>query len=226
MLPRRLMVLAFMLIAMPALAQLRWREGEQYQLLPTVQRAGAPADKIEVAEVFSYGCPYCYQAKDVMAKLATELPPDAAMFYVHASFQNESEAWPMFQRAYYTAQKLGIALGTHDAMFKAIWETGEMPLVDKATGKLLQRRPTIEDAAKFHARLGKVKAADFLSVAKSPEIDVQMQRADALIKLWRIPGTPALVVNGRYLIDNRLAHAEQAQIAKFLIGLERTRLEK
>ncbi len=29
-----------------------------------------------------------------------------------------------------------------------------------------------------------------------------MKRADALIKPWRVPGTPALVVNGRYLVNN------------------------
>ncbi len=137
--------------------------------------------------MFSYGCTYCFQAKEDIAKLAAGLPADAAMTYVHASFL-PSEAWPMFQRAYYAALKLGIAEATHDAMFKAVWETGEIPLVDRATGRLRKPSPTIEDAAKFYARVTAVKAAKFLEVANSEEINKAMQDADALVKQWAHPG--------------------------------------
>ncbi len=227
MLHRRLMVLALLLIGTPALAQLRWREGVHYTVIPAaaVARVGAPADKIEVTEVFSYGCTYCYKAKDDITRLAAGLPADAAMTYLHASFL-PTEAWPMFQRAYYTARKLGIAEATHEGMFRAVWETGEVPLVDIATGRLRRPSPTIEDAAKFYARTTAVTAARFLEVAKSPEIDQAMQDADILVKQWRIPGTPSLVVNGRYLVANNVPHDVQAQIANFLISLERTRLKK
>jgi protein dithiol oxidoreductase (disulfide-forming) len=228
MLHRRLMVLALLLIGAPAMAQLRWREGIHYTVIPeaAAQRAGTgPADKIEVAEVFSYGCTFCYQAMDSIATIVGNLPPDAAMTYVHASFL-PSEGWPMFQRAYYTARKLGIADKTHDAMFRAVWETGELPLVDKATGKLRRPLPTLDDAAKFYARAAGVKAADFLKVANSAEIDAQVLRADALVKQWRIPGTPSLVVNGRYLVDNKQPFRDQAQIVNFLVSLERARPKK
>ena len=57
------------------------------------------------------------------------------MTYVHASF-NPAEAWPMFQRAFYTAQSLGIAAATHEQMFVAVWETGEFPLLDPNTGSI------------------------------------------------------------------------------------------
>jgi thiol:disulfide interchange protein DsbA len=225
MLRRRLMFLVLLVVCAPAFAQLRWRQGVEYQLLPTQMRAGTPADKIEVAEVFSYGCPYCYKAKDEIAKLAAALPADVAMTYVHASFI-PGEGWPMLQRAFYTAQHFGIGEAMHEAMFRAIWETGEMPLVDRATGQMRRPLPTIEDAAKFYARLSSVKVADFLKVAASPEIDAAVAHADELVKQWRVPGTPQLVVNGRYLVSNELPFAEQAQITQYLIGLERTRLNK
>ncbi|HTQ36498.1 MAG TPA: thiol:disulfide interchange protein DsbA/DsbL [Steroidobacteraceae bacterium] len=222
---RRLLFLALLLACMPALAQLRWQQGVDYQLLPGGQRAGSPADKIEVAEVFSYGCPYCYKAKDPIAKLAATLPADAVMTYVHASFQ-PAEDWPMLQRAYYTAKKLGIAAASHEAMFDAIWKTGEIPLVDTATGQLRRPLPTIEAAAKFYARVGKVTVTDFVNASNSPQVDAAIQRAEELIKLWHIPGTPSLVVNGRYLVSNDLPFAEQAQIVQYLIGLERARLKQ
>jgi thiol:disulfide interchange protein DsbA len=223
---RQLLTVTLLLISASAAdAQMLWREGVHYNVLPTPTRAGAPADKIEVAEVFSYGCPYCDQAKENVAKLAKSLPADAAMTYVHASFA-PSEAWPMFQRAYYTAQKLGIAEAVHEAVFDAVWRTGEIPLLDKATGKIRRPLPTIEDAAKFYARLGLVKQPEFLKVASSPEIDAAMKRADELVKLWKVPGTPCLVVNGRYIVNNEQSFADQAKVVQFLITLERTRTGK
>jgi len=225
MLQRRLVVLSLLMIGTPALAQLRWSEGVHYQVLPTAQRAGAPEDKIEVAEVFSYGCPYCYKASGDMAKLAAALPADAAMAYVHASFRPD-EGWLMFQRAYYAALKLGIAEATHEAMFTAVWESGEVPLVDLATGKLRRPLPTIDNAAQFYGKHSAVAPADFLKVANSPEIDAQMRRADELVKLWRVSGTPCLVVNGRYLVSNDMSFADQTSVVKFLVSLERNRLKK
>jgi thiol:disulfide interchange protein DsbA len=222
---RRLTVLALLVIATPAFAQLRWHEGVEYTSIASPQLAGAPGGKIEVAEVFSYGCPYCNRARGDMAKLAASLPPDAAMTYVHASFRPD-EGWLVFQRAYYAARQLGIADATHEAMFQAIWETGEMPLMDLASGKLRNPLPTLDSAAKFYAAHSKVKAVDFLKAANSAETSAAMARADALIKQWRVSGTPSLVVNGRYLVNNDVSFTEQAQIVKYLIGLERNRLNK
>ena len=190
-----------LLLPLAAQAQLRWQEGQHYKLLPQPAPTSVPAGKIEVTEVFSYGCIYCYRAKDAIGQLAAELPADAVMTYVHASF-NPSEAWPMFQRAFYTAQALGVAATTHEQMFVAIWETGEFPLLDPKTGGLRGRCPRIEDAAAFYQKYAAVNAARFVELAKSPQIDDAVKRADRLVEAYRISGTPSLVVNGRYLVMN------------------------
>jgi protein dithiol oxidoreductase (disulfide-forming) len=224
MISRALLVALFLLPTI-ATAQLRWEEGRHYQLLahPTT-----PASrKIEVTEVFSYACIHCYHAKDQMAKLRASLPPDVLMNYVHASFQPQ-QAWPMFQRAWYTAQALGIAESVNDQMFKAIWETGEMPLLDKTSGAVKNPLPTIEDAARVYAHFSKVKEAAFLKLAKSPKIDAEMKRADSLVQTWQIPGTPTVIVNGRYMIENSALAGwdDLRQLTSFLIGLERQRLKR
>jgi len=53
-----------------------------------------------------------------------------------------------------------------------------------------------------------------------------MARADRLVKQWKVPGTPSLVVNGRYLVNNDAPYADQAQVVQFLITQERARLRK
>ena len=210
----------------PAHAQLRWVEGKHYIALPTTVGYETPPGKLEVLEVFSYGCIACNSALPAMNNLKASLPSDTVMNFLHASFIPQ-EAWPMFQQAWLTAKALGIAESTHDMMFAAIWETGEIPLLDRASGRVRQPLPTIEDAARFYARHSKVKEAQFLETAKSFAISTQMKRSDELIKGWRIPSTPSLVVNGRYLINNQEVGSWDGitQIVLFLVSQERQRLK-
>jgi len=210
----------------PALAQLRWVEGKHYIALPTTVGYETPAGKLEVLEVFSYGCIACNSALPAMNNLKASLPSDTVMNYLHASFIPQ-EAWPMFQQAWLTAKALGIADSTHDMMFKAIWETSEIPLLDRNTKRLRQPLPTIEDAARFYSRHAKVTEAKFLETARSFAIATQMKRSDELVKGWRIPSTPSLVVNGRYLINNQEVGSWDGitQIVLFLVSQERQRLK-
>ena len=38
-----------------------WKEGTNYFPVTPAQHTNVPAGKIEVAEIFSYACPYCAQ---------------------------------------------------------------------------------------------------------------------------------------------------------------------
>ena len=136
-----------------------WVAGTHYSVLPQAQRTSVPAGKIEVLEVFSYGCPHCRQFQTTIKKLKEVLPANAQITYLPASW-NKAEAWPVFQRAYLTAQALGVADKAHEAMYEAIWKTGELGVTDNTTGRLKSQSelPTIEDAARFYQRVTGVNA--------------------------------------------------------------------
>lgn len=197
-----------------------WVAGTHYSVIAT-QRTNVPAGKVEVMEVFSYGCPACNQYRPVMKKLKAALPPNAQLVYLPASW-NTSEAWPMFQRAYLTAQVLGVAEKAHDAMYEAIWTTGELGVSDPKTGRLKSNLPTIDDAAKFYQRVTGVKPADFVNASKSFGVDLKMRQADGQIVAMQVSGTPTLVINGKYRINNeRLQTTEQTiELVKFLVAKE------
>lgn len=218
-------LLLSLLLPLAAQAQLRWQDGQHYKTLPQPAAPSVAAGKIEVTEVFSYGCIHCFRAKDPIRQLAESLPADAVMSFVHASF-NPAEGWPMFQRAFYTAQALGVAAATHEQMFVSIWETGEFPLRDPQTGSIRRPPPTIEDAAKFYQKYAGVNPATFLAMAQSKQIDDAVKRADMLVGAYRVSGTPSLVVNGRYLIlnENLGSWNEARQLVNFLVAQERRRL--
>jgi protein dithiol oxidoreductase (disulfide-forming) len=180
-------------------APTRWVEGTNYVVLESAQPTTVPAGKVEVMEVFSYACPFCNKFQPVIHQLERTLPKNAQMVYLPASF-NPSEDWPMFQRAYLTAQALGIADRTHQAMFDAVWKTGELAIVDPETNRLKQPLPSIEDAARTYSRLTGVNPQSFLATARSFGIDTKMREADAQIMAMQISGTPSIVVNGKYRV--------------------------
>ena len=99
--PTSLLAMAWLVMGSPATAA-NWVAGKHYSVLPQAQRTSVPAGKIEVMEVFSYGCPACNQFQPVVKKLKASLPANAQLVYLPASW-NKAENWPLFQRAYLTA---------------------------------------------------------------------------------------------------------------------------
>jgi thiol:disulfide interchange protein DsbA len=217
---RKLIALAALLLAGQAQAA-NWQPGKHYTVLPQAQRTNVPAGKVEVLEVFSYGCPACDQFVPAMKRIKAALPPNAQLAYLHASW-NKAEAWPMFQRAFVTAQSLGISEKAHEEMFKAIWHTGELGLVEPGSRRLKKTLPTINDAAKFYERVTGVKAADFVNASKSFGVDMKVRQADAQILAMKVTGTPTLVVNGKYVLNSEhLTSLEEIiELVNFLVTRE------
>jgi thiol:disulfide interchange protein DsbA len=102
----------FVLLALFATASAQaqaWAAGVHYSVIPT-QRTNVPAGKVEVMEVFSYGCPACNST--VPSEKAQGTAANAQITYLPASWNPEN--WPMFQRAYLTAQSMGISEKAHE----------------------------------------------------------------------------------------------------------------
>lgn len=175
-------------------------------------------DKIEVVEVFSYACPACNAFQPTMDKLKAALPANAELIYLPASFRPD-EDWPVFQRAYYTAQALGIADKTHQATFDAIWkDDGTLRISDPKTNRPIKPMPGIEDVAKLYAKFG-VKAEDVVATANSFAINTKMKQADAQLKAYGVDSTPSLIINGKYRLTAQSAGGVDKVIplVKFLI---------
>lgn len=177
-----------------------WQEGKHYFRIDPPQVTAQP-DKIVVTEVFSYGCPACFSAAPKVKSIKAKLPANAVMDYVPASW-NQGEQWPLFQRAYYAAQALGVDDKAHDDMFIAIWGGG--PLAVVVNGKIKSPAPTLDDVAKFYEKYG-VKAADFTGAANSFAVNTKMKKADAYIKSVQADSTPTFVVNGKYRLNGQSA---------------------
>jgi thiol:disulfide interchange protein DsbA len=217
-------VLAAVLIwagaAFPAhAASARWVEGTHYVALDPAQPTSVPAGKIEVLEVFSYACPACNGFQPVIHQLERGLPKNARMVFLPASFI-PSEDWPMFQRAYFAAESLGIAQRTHQAIFDAVWKTGELATVEPGTNRLKQPAPSIEDAARCYAQLTGVSPGTFLAAARSFGVETRMHEADDQIRAMQVFSTPTIVVDGKYriLMESLKSPADVIGLVKYLVA--------
>lgn len=196
-----------------------WIQGTNYFLITPAQPTALAPGKVEVTEVFSYACPACNRFYPVVDRLREVLPANAQLDFVAASFRPD-EDWPMFQRAYYAAKQLGIDQRTHDAMFDAVWKSGELAVVDAGGRRLKQPPPNIEDAARFYARVAGVKPEAFLAAANSFGVDVKMREADQLIKALQVDQTPTIVVDGKYRLTEASAGGDNQliELVKWLVA--------
>jgi protein dithiol oxidoreductase (disulfide-forming) len=207
-----LIVLACALLAEARAAE-RYVEGSDYYLITPPQTTTVAPGKVEVMEVFSYGCPVCNTFQPTMEGLRRVLPANAQIVLLPAAF-NPAEDWPMFQRAYISAQLLGVAERAHQGIFDAVWKSGELAITKRPL-------PSIEDAAKVYARLTGVKPETFLATAHSFSVDMKIKAADAQILAMQVPGTPCLIVNGKYrLSTDKKIEGGPIELVKFLVAKE------
>ena len=220
---RRDLLLGLLLLAITpsAYCAAAWVQGSNYFLIQPAQATSVAPGKIEVTEVFSYACPACNRFYPVVDRLRTALPANAELNFVAAAFRAD-EDWPMFQRAYYTAQSMDIDKKSHDAMFDAVWKTGELAVFDPRTQRIKLPAPGIEDAARFYARVAGVKPETFVANAGSFGVDVKIRQADQLIRAARIDETPTILVNGKYRITLGSAGGDDQliELVKFLVAQE------
>jgi thiol:disulfide interchange protein DsbA len=198
----------------------KWVEGKNYFRIDPAQPTSSPG-KIEVTEVFSYGCPFCYQFNGLVEQLAKDLPRGAVMTYTPASFRPD-ENWPLLQRAFLTAQALGVEKQSHDAMFDAV-NKGNLSIMDSSTERRKPQSawPTIDDVAKVYAKYG-VKPEDFVATANSFTINTKMKRADELVRAYEVDGTPAIIVNGKYRLSPSSAggYPQAVELTQWLVSKE------
>lgn len=178
-----------MLFIVPLAAQAAdtFKEGEHYERI-TPEVATQADGKIEVVEVFWYGCHHCYSFEPDIKKWLKSKPDNVEFRRVPGVFARN---WIPHARAYYTAEILGVTDAIHTPLFEAIHDEG--------------KRIGDEDSlARFFAEHG-VAEADFREAYNSFSVDTKTRQALVASKEYGISGVPSVIVNGRYRTSARLA---------------------
>jgi len=182
------------------------KAGQQYVELPTPMPVAQP-DKIEVVELFWYGCPHCYQFEPTLNAWADKLPEDVSFRRIPALFGG---LWNVHGQLFLTLESMGVESKVHSAIFDAIHKEGK-------------KLATPEEMVEFLAAQGIDKEA-FLKTWNSFNVKAQMEKAKKLAIAYQISGVPVMVVNGKYRFDLGSSGGPQntLRVADYLIGQERT----
>lgn len=185
-----------------------FKAGEHYVELPTPAPTQDPG-KVEVAELFWYGCGHCYQFEPVLQEWKKDLPEDVSFREVPALFGG---VWNTHAQLFYTVQSLGKLEETHKAIFNAIH-------VEK------KRLANEAEIAEFLEPYG-ISQEQFDKAWSSFGVRSKLAEAGRLAKAYRATGVPTLIVNGKYRIEGGMVGGfdKMLEVAEFLVARERQAL--
>ena len=203
---RRTLVAALGLAPLAGFAQARRpAPGVDYSVLKPTQPVQAEG-KIEVLEFFWYGCPHCYTLEPRLEKWISRLPADVQFRRVPAVL---NEGWAREAAVYYSFEALGALEKLHRPFFDAIHQE-----------RLNTRNPaTLAD----WLRKQDVDPKRYEDAFKSFGVQSKVRRAAHLSTTYRIDGTPALAVHGRYTVSAEQGRTQDGMLstADNLIGVAR-----
>lgn len=184
----------------------QFREGRHFQRLSPSQPTSSGPDTIEVAEVFWYGCPHCYEFEPFVRNWKDNAPDGVTVVGIPATW---NPLLLLHARAYYTAEFLGVLDSVHREIFREYHERRNP----------LDSEGRIRD---FFISQG-VSAEDFDRGWNSFNVQSRVQRAEQLARRYRVTGVPMIVVNGKYTVDGRSAGGlrQMLDVAAELVGREK-----
>jgi thiol:disulfide interchange protein DsbA len=193
-----------MLVSMTACAD-AYTQGQDYIELSNPQPTSS-GDKIEVVELFWYGCPHCYHLDPFLEDWVASKPDDVEFVRMPAIL---GKRWGLLAKGYYTAELLGVVDKIHPALFEAIHE-------DK---KKINDEAALQDFFVAHG----VSAEDFKNTFNSFAVNVKANNARQMTRRYAITGVPTIIVNGKYSTSPGLARSNEGviKVMNYLVEKER-----
>lgn len=181
-------------------------EGKDYELIATPGPFAPLAGKVEVVEVFGYTCPHCARFEPLLEAWVSKQPADVRFTLVPAVFGGY---WDSYARAFYAAEQVGVVKRSHADVFKALHEQGSLPIQNVSPDEL----------ATFYAKYG-VQPQRFVEALRSQQVNDKVSNARAFAMRVRPSGTPAVIINGKYLVRGE-SFEDSLRIASALVARER-----
>ncbi|MEQ8408708.1 MAG: thiol:disulfide interchange protein DsbA/DsbL [Gammaproteobacteria bacterium] len=205
-----LVVLALMPLAMSSYAQIeKYVAGTHYTELnnPVNTR---DASKVEVLEVFWYGCSHCFRFEPLINDYKANAP-DYVDFTLFPAMWNA--LMEVHGQAYYAAEALDALDVLHEPIFNAINVQGNRLQSERQIGALFAEHGISQE--------------DFEAAFNSFSVRTKVNQAKSRMQDYQIRSTPNMVVNGKYLITTGASvptQQDMLDVVKFLVEKERATL--
>ena len=150
--------------------------------------------KVEVLEFFAYSCPHCAAMEPIVASWAEGLDDNVVVKRVPVAF---NAGMGDLQRSYFVFEALD-RLDLHPKLFQAIHQE-KRPLFDKK-------------ALRKWAEEQGISNEDFDNTFDSFGVQTKANRANDLVRLYQIQGTPSLAIGGKYVTSPAYTNGYQDTI--------------
>ncbi|PCJ19977.1 MAG: hypothetical protein COA96_16025 [SAR86 cluster bacterium] len=203
-----LFVMFSAVFATSAIAQAdKYIAGTHYTILENPVRT-ADDSKIEVTEIFWYGCPACFNFEPLLNGWVKNQAEDVNFIRFPGIFNGLMK---IHAQVFYTAQNMGVSELVHDSIFDNL---------------VVQRRQlqTADQVAALFAKQD-INREETVAAFNSFSVKTKTNQAEKLTNDYRPRGTPSMVVNGKYSISIGGAvtgQREMLSIVDFLIEKERS----
>jgi thiol:disulfide interchange protein DsbA len=180
--------------ALPSEGQLpagKWVAGTNYKVIAPAQPTDASPGKVEVIEMFWYGCPHCFALDPIIESWRKNKAPYIEFVRVPVMW---GEAHRAHARLFYTLQALGKLEELHAAVFNEIQSTGDSLYVPG------DEQGTQRVQVQF-ARTHGVDPTEFLKAYSSFAVQTNLDKADELERRYKIDAVPTIVIDGKYQSD-------------------------
>ena len=184
--------------ALPAAASLpagKWVAGTNYRPVVPAQPTDTAPGKVEVIELFWYACPHCYALDPFI-----EAWRKSKAAYIE--FRRVPVTWGEVHRAharlFYTLESLGKEEALHSAVFSEMHDKKNYLYAQNDEHETIAAQVAF---AKAHG----IGEADFMAAYNSMTVQLNLQKADDLVRRYKVEGVPLVVINGKYLTDVNMA---------------------
>jgi thiol:disulfide interchange protein DsbA len=165
----------------------KFTEGTHYvRMVPTQPTVGG-ADKIEVAEIFWYGCNHCYDFEAFINRWKEDMPANVRFVRIPAVW---NPLVKLHAQLYYTEE----VLVNNDKIADPAQFRAAVFAEYHRRGNRLASLDAIQALFEKHG----VSGDDFTATWNSFEVSQKLRVAQDLGRRYSISGVPAVVVNGKY----------------------------
>jgi protein dithiol oxidoreductase (disulfide-forming) len=162
-----------------------FKEGTDYLRLPAPVPVAAPAGQIEVVEFFAYSCIHCFRFEPLLEAWIGKLPEDVKVRRNPIAF---SPAFQPMQRLYFTLESMGLVDKLHAKVFHAFHEENQKLVTPEAITAWVEKQG--------------VNREQFLAFFNGSAVKMA-QAATQLQEAYKVEGTPALGVAGRFYVGGQ-----------------------
>ncbi|MEX2468526.1 MAG: thiol:disulfide interchange protein DsbA/DsbL [Pseudohongiellaceae bacterium] len=206
-----LLVLSLLPLAATSYGQIeRYVAGTHYTELQNPVNT-RDSSKVEVIEVFWYGCSHCFRFEPLINDYKANKPDYVDVVLFPAMW---NQLMKIHAQVFYAAEALDALESLHEPIFNAI----------NVQGNRLQNERQIGALFEEHG----IPREEFERAFNSFAVRTKVNQAESRMSAYQIRSTPNMIVNGKYLVttgNSVPTQQEMLDVVRFLVDKERQTMQ-